>query len=114
MLLGADEHDERPLHPLISQVPVPALDPATTAVRRLFDVGAQHDELVGRLRAAALTHPLDAGGVPGPQIPLSPAIGLPVPAPLGLPTGPVAVTPTANGHSRPHPPGGTVGPAVEP
>jgi FlaA1/EpsC-like NDP-sugar epimerase len=107
VLLGADEHDERPLHPLISQVPVPPLEPADAVVRRLFDAGASHDQLVERLRVAALSHPLDAGR-PGPQVPLSPAVGLPVSAPFGGPAGPLRVTRAANGSARPHPPGDPV------
>jgi FlaA1/EpsC-like NDP-sugar epimerase len=112
VLLGADEHDERPLHPLISQVPVAPLEPSSAVVRRLSDAAASHDQLVDRLRAAALAHPLDAAGVPGPQVPLSPVVGLPIPAPLGWPTGPVSVTPVANGVSRRHPPASAVGDGV--
>ncbi|MDG4800613.1 polysaccharide biosynthesis protein [Micromonospora sp. WMMD980] len=47
-LFGADESDSRPLHPLISHVPVPPLDP--DEVRRL-DPYADPDELVKRLAA---------------------------------------------------------------
>jgi FlaA1/EpsC-like NDP-sugar epimerase len=91
-LLGADEHDERPLHPLISQVPVPALEPGSALVRRLYDSGASHEQLIERLRATALAHPLDdVSGEPGPQCPLSPPVGLP--AAVGWPGGPVRVTP---------------------
>jgi hypothetical protein len=107
VLLGVDEHDERPLHPLISQVPVAPLEPGSAVVRRLSDAGASHDQLVDRLRAAALAHPLDAVGGPGPQVPLSPAVGLP--ARLGWPTGPMPITPVANGVSRRHPPGDAAG-----
>src|SRR5919202_677540 len=59
VLFGADEHDDRPLHPLISQVPVPPLEPGSALVRRLSDSGASHDQLIDRLRAAALASPAD-------------------------------------------------------
>jgi FlaA1/EpsC-like NDP-sugar epimerase len=94
VLLGADEHDDRPLHPLISQVPVPPLEPGSALVRRLFDGGASHDQLVHRLRAAALAGPSDVvDAVAGHQIPLSPPVGLPVPAPEGRPGTPAAFSP---------------------
>ena len=48
----------------------PPLEPGTVLVRRLHDRGASHDQLIDRLRAAALAHPLDgADGVPGPHDP---------------------------------------------
>src|SRR5919202_53477 len=51
-LFGTDEVDRRPPHPLISQVPVPPLEPGTAVVRRLFDVAATGEQLVERMRAA--------------------------------------------------------------
>jgi FlaA1/EpsC-like NDP-sugar epimerase len=88
VLFGADEQDDRPLHPLISQVPVPPIEPGSALVRRLSDSSASHDQLIDRLRAAALAHhPADAvDGLARHQIPLSPAVGLPMPAPVGWPT----------------------------
>lgn len=47
-LFGADERDSRPLHPLISHVQVPPLDPAEV---RGLDPYADPDELVKRLAA---------------------------------------------------------------
>jgi hypothetical protein len=52
-LFGPGERDERPLHPLISQVPVPALAPSSSAVRRLFDAHATTEALVERMRTAS-------------------------------------------------------------
>ena len=51
-LFGDGEQDVRPTHPLISQVPVPALDPDDP---RLLDLVAAvpHDELVARMRELA-------------------------------------------------------------
>ena len=75
-------------------MPVPPLEPGTALVRRLHDRGASHDQLIDRLRAAALAHPLDgADGVPGPHFPLSQPTGLP--AAVGWPSGPAGVTPFA-------------------
>ncbi|WBB80852.1 polysaccharide biosynthesis protein [Micromonospora sp. WMMD882] len=47
-LFGADETDSRPLHPLISHVPVPALDPGDL---RDLDPYADHEEVIERLAA---------------------------------------------------------------
>ncbi|SDT50636.1 nucleoside-diphosphate sugar epimerase/dehydratase [Actinoplanes derwentensis] len=46
VLLGPDEPDHRPNHPLISQAPVPPLD---GAVLSLLDASAQRDELIAVL-----------------------------------------------------------------
>ncbi|MFE2618330.1 polysaccharide biosynthesis protein [Micromonospora chalcea] len=54
-LFGADEVDTRPLHPLISHVPVPELDPDEV---RTLDPYADPDELIKRL--AALCEPAGA------------------------------------------------------
>jgi FlaA1/EpsC-like NDP-sugar epimerase len=47
-LFGADEKDVRPLHPLISHVDVPPLDPATA---RALDVSAPPEQVVADLVA---------------------------------------------------------------
>lgn len=52
-LFGAGERDIRPLHPLISHVEVPALDPAEV---RILDPYADHTEVLGDL--ARLCEPL--------------------------------------------------------
>jgi FlaA1/EpsC-like NDP-sugar epimerase len=96
VLLAADERDDRPLHPLISQVPVPPLEPGSPLVRRLSDSGASHEQLIDRLRAAALANRPDAvNGIAGHQIPLSPPVGPPMPAPVGWPTDPATARPFA-------------------
>ena len=46
-LFGAGERDERPLHPLVSHVPVPPLDPA---LARLVDIRAGREAITGQLR----------------------------------------------------------------
>ncbi|MFV2020857.1 polysaccharide biosynthesis protein [Micromonospora sp. LOL_023] len=51
-LLGQNEHDARPLHPMISQVPVPALDPVHV---HLLDPYGRSDDLTDDL--AALCEP---------------------------------------------------------
>ena len=48
MLFGADETDSRPLHPLISHVPVPALAPAELTG---LDPYGDPEELIKRLAA---------------------------------------------------------------
>jgi FlaA1/EpsC-like NDP-sugar epimerase len=106
-LLGIDEHDERPLHPLISQVPVPPLEPGSALVRRLYDRGASHNQMVDRLRAAALAHTLHGvDGLTRAQFPLSPPVGLP--ATVGWPAGPAGVT-HVNGSERARPVNGDPG-----
>jgi FlaA1/EpsC-like NDP-sugar epimerase len=62
VLLGADEQDIRPNHPLISQVPVPPLD---GAVLSLLDAATTRDELIRILRWLAQTPALSAGKDPG-------------------------------------------------
>jgi FlaA1/EpsC-like NDP-sugar epimerase len=57
VLLGADEPDRRPNHPLISQVPVPPLD---GAVLSLLDATAPRDELITVLRWLAGTPALSS------------------------------------------------------
>ncbi|HWS39477.1 MAG TPA: nucleoside-diphosphate sugar epimerase/dehydratase [Actinoplanes sp.] len=62
VLLGPDEPDHRPNHPLISQAPVPPLD---GAVLSLLDASAQREELIAVLHwlseSPALPHPVIAG-----------------------------------------------------
>ncbi|MER7167095.1 nucleoside-diphosphate sugar epimerase/dehydratase [Micromonospora sp. NPDC000207] len=62
-LFGAQETDSRPIHPLISHVRVPALDPGEV---RLLDPYADPDELVKRLAAICADRPV-VGSLPAPR-----------------------------------------------
>ncbi|WFE28424.1 nucleoside-diphosphate sugar epimerase/dehydratase [Solwaraspora sp. WMMD791] len=57
-LLGASEQDTRPLHPLISQVAVPALDPVHV---HLLDPYGRSDDLVDDLAALCAPAPVPTG-----------------------------------------------------
>ncbi|MFY1700047.1 MULTISPECIES: nucleoside-diphosphate sugar epimerase/dehydratase [unclassified Solwaraspora] len=57
-LLGAGEQDTRPLHPLISQVAVPALDPVHV---HLLDPYGRSDDLVDDLAALCAPAPVPTG-----------------------------------------------------
>ncbi|MEV6346192.1 nucleoside-diphosphate sugar epimerase/dehydratase [Actinoplanes sp. NPDC051851] len=59
VLLGPDEPDHRPSHPLISQAPVPPLD---GAVLSLLDAGAPREDLIAVLRWLAESPALPVGG----------------------------------------------------
>ncbi|WP_405089638.1 polysaccharide biosynthesis protein [Micromonospora sp. NBC_01392] len=61
-LFGADEADSRPLHPLISHVPVPPLDPDEV---RALDPYADPDELVKRMAAFCETIGVVLPALPG-------------------------------------------------
>jgi FlaA1/EpsC-like NDP-sugar epimerase len=53
-LFGAGERDRRPLHPLISHVSVPPLDPDEV---RLLDPGADREELIAAMAALCRSRP---------------------------------------------------------
>lgn len=53
-LLGAREADERPIHPAISQVPVPPLDPLEV---RALDPWGTADEVIGAMSYLCLSEP---------------------------------------------------------
>jgi FlaA1/EpsC-like NDP-sugar epimerase len=57
VLLGDGEQDVRPIHSLISQVPVPSLDPADRRLAELVRSTLPEDELVARMRD--LAHAVD-------------------------------------------------------
>ena len=80
--------DERPVAPAdLARAGAAAGAPAPRSCAACTTSGASHDQLIDRLRAAALAHPLDgADGVPGPHFPLSQPTGLPAAAP-GRPAG---------------------------
>ena len=63
-LLGPGETDQRPCHPLISQVPVPALDPAEVAA---LDPEADADSLRRALARYACGDSGDAASVVPPR-----------------------------------------------
>ncbi|GIF06625.1 nucleoside-diphosphate sugar epimerase/dehydratase [Actinoplanes siamensis] len=62
VLLGPDEPDHRPNHPLISQAPVPPLD---GAVLSLLDPASPRADLIAVLRWLAESPALPTGGHPG-------------------------------------------------
>jgi FlaA1/EpsC-like NDP-sugar epimerase len=64
-LFGAGERDVRPLHPLISHVPVPPVDPAEV---RSLDPTAAHDDLTAAMAALCGIPPAPVRSAPGPGV----------------------------------------------